>query len=424
MEEKMIFSEYQERIFKRNLDVIQALQQGLTPKEVAKSFHLSLATVYNIRALVHKSGSVRSLVPKSKAPKTKPIYDSVIISLIDKVREETGFGAEKIYDYLVDHSAQYNLDPAVIPRTRKIHQILKDQGKITQRISKQNIYKPDYYHTRRTEKPNDIVEVDIKSDHYLEKKPVIVHAIIDICSKVTTVNVDHPQTAGAAALNLIEHIYQWGLPRVIKTDNDMIFLGQIEGASLGLFTRLCLFLGSEHICIPVHSPRWNPFIESFFNTWDREFFNHTYHFGRDALVQGNRGFLIRYHSKRSHQGLKKRDHNPDKIKFPQTFHQQYAPINYPSWDKKELIQLIKNSSIPLVKGKVSFIRKLPETGAIRFKGNQFTLPKSFSGMMIKGSIEVDPTKSPFKVKFYYRDHVICQSHYHLQKYDVKSLRKF
>jgi hypothetical protein len=134
--------------------------------------------------------------------------------------------------------------------------------------------------------------------------------------------------------------------------------------------------------------------------------------------------LIRYHSKRSHQGLKKRDHNPDKIKFPQTFHQQYAQINYPSWDKKELIQLTKNSSIPLVKGKVSFIRKVPEIGVIRFKGNQFTLPKSFSGMMIKGSIEVDPAKSSFKVKFYYRDHLICQSHYHLQKYDVKSLRKF
>ena len=420
----MIISEYQERIFKRNLDVIKALEQGLTPKEVAKSFHLSLAMVYKIRELAKKSGSVRSLVPKSKAPKTKPIYDSVVISLIDKVREETGFGAEKIYDYLVDHSAQYKIDPAVIPRTRKIHKILREQGKISQRISKQNIYKPDYYHTRRTEKPNDILEVDIKSDHYLEKKPVIVHGIIDICSKVTTVNVDYPQTAGAAALNLIDHIYQWGLPRVIKTDNDMIFLGQIEGASFGLFTRLCLLLGSEHIFIPVHSPRWNPFIESFFNTWDREFFNHTHHFGRDALVQGNRGFLIRYHTKRSHQGLKKLDHNPDKIKIPQTFHQQYATINYPSWDKEELIQLIKNGSIPLVKGKISFIRKVPETAILRFKGNQFTLPKSFSGMMIKGSIEVDPPKSPYKVKFYYRDHIICQSHYHFQKYDVKSLRKF
>jgi hypothetical protein len=424
MEEKMRISEYQERIFKRNLDVIKALEQGLTPKEVAKSFHLSLATVYNIRRLASESGSIRCLVPKSKAPRTKPIYDVVITSLIGKVREETGFGAEKIYDYLVDHSAQYSIDPALIPKTRKIHQILKEQGKINPRISKQNIYKPDYYLTRRTDKPNDIVEVDIKSDHYLEKKPVIVHAIIDICSKVTTVNVDHPQTTAAAALNLIDHIYQWGLPSVIKTDNDMIFLGQVEGASFGLFTRLCLLLGSEQIFIPVHSPRWNPFIESFFNTWDREFFNHTHHFGRDALVQGNRGFLIRYHSKRSHQGLKKRAHNPDKIKFPQTFHQQYAQINYPSWYKEELIQLINNSSIPLVKGKVSFIRKLPETGVIRFKGNQFRLPKSFSGMMIKGSIEVDPAKSPFKVKFYYRDHVICQSHYHVQKYDVKSLGKF
>jgi hypothetical protein len=424
MEETMKISKYQERTFKRNLDVIKALENGLTPKEVASSFHLSLATVYNIRALSNKSGGIRALLPKSKAPKSKSQPDPLLVSLINGIREETGFGSEKIYDYLLEHSDQYQIDPTQIPRSRTIHKILKAQGKIIQRISRQNTYRPDYYQTRCTETPNNIIEVDIKSDHYLEKKPVIVHGSIDISSKVTSVNVHLPQSAMAAGLHLIEHIYQWGVPRVVKSDNDLVFIGQVEGSSFGLFTRLCLFLGVEQICIPVHSPRWNPFIESFFNTWDREFFNHTYHYGRDALVQGNRGFLNRYHTKRSHQGLKKHVNNPEKIKFPQAFHQRYAQIIYPSWEKEDLVHRIKTNQIPLTKGRFSFIRKVPESGIVRFKGNQFKIPTSFSGMMIKATIEVDPNVHPYKINFYYRDHRICQAKYHLKKYDVTKLGKF
>jgi hypothetical protein len=40
MEEKMGLTVFQERIFKRNLDVIKSLEQGLTAQEVAKSFNI------------------------------------------------------------------------------------------------------------------------------------------------------------------------------------------------------------------------------------------------------------------------------------------------------------------------------------------------------------------------------------------------
>jgi hypothetical protein len=424
MEEMMKLSQYQERTFKRNLDVIQALEHGFSAREVARNFHLSLATVYNIRAAATQSGGLRALIPKSKAPKSKPQVDPLVIGLIDTVREQTGFGAEKICDYLLEHARQYQLDPAEIPGSRMIHKILKSKGRILPRLATRQIYKPDYYHTRSTDKPNDIVEVDIKSDHYLEKKPVIVHGSIDISSKVTSVLVNLPQTAEAAALNLLEHLYHWGMIRVVKTDNDMVFIGQVEGSSFGLFSRLCLFLGIEHICIPVHSPRWNPFIENFFGTWDREFFNFTYHCGHDKLVHENHDFLVRYHTERSHQGLKKNANNPDRIKFPEAFHLHYGEINYPVHDKEELIHRIKTNTIPLCKGRISFIRKVPKSGVIRFKGNQFKVPTSFSGMMIKGTIEVDPENHPFPVNLYYREHKMVQAEYKIQRYDVKRLGKF
>ncbi|MFQ6119840.1 MAG: helix-turn-helix domain-containing protein [Methanosarcinales archaeon] len=417
-------SNYQDRIFQRNLEMIRALEQGFSPKQVAEMFQISVATVYNIRKKTNQAGGINALIPKSKAPKTKPAKDPMIIQLILSTRQDTDFGAEKIYDFLLANSAEYKIDPDQIPKPRTIHNILKEHGKIVHKTPQKKKFKPDYYHTRRTQRPNDIIEVDIKTDHYLEKRPVIVNGTIDICSKVATASIDTSKTALNAALNLIEHIYQWGLPQFVKTDNDMAYIGQIEGSSFGLFTRLCLLLGLEHTFIPIHSPRWNPFIESFFSSWDTEFFNRIHHLGWDALIQGNRGYIRRYNNQRSHQGLKKLSHNPDKIKFPKAYHQRYAQINFPSWKKQDLINLVKKESIPLVKGRVSFIRKIPQTGILKFKDNQFNIPKSFSGTIIKGTIFVDPDQNPFKVVFYFREHEIKMSHYYLKRYDIRALKKF
>jgi hypothetical protein len=261
------------------------------------------------------------------------------------------------------------------------------------------------------------VEIDIKSDHFLQKKPVIVNGCIDICSKVVTLNIDKTMSTENAALNFIEHIYQWGLPNKAKTDNDMVFMGQVEGSAFGLFTKLCLFLGIEQFFIPIRRPKWNPHIERFFRTWDKEFFTRIYHCGWDALVLGNRGFVHRYLAERSHQSLKKLTNNTEKIKFPKQFHQQHAEIKLPTWTKHELVELVKKKNIPLVEGKVSFVRRVPESGVLQFKQNQFNIPKSYSSMMIKGTILVQPNQNKFEVELYFREHKLTSSTYYLKTYN-------
>lgn len=408
-------TEYQNRIFSRNFKIIEALKQGQAPKLVASSFGISEAMVYNIRKKDEKGG-ITALMPKSKAPKTKPTWNSQIIQLILKVRQDTGYGAEKIYDYLVAQAPTLGIETSQIPKARMMHNILKEHGQIAKIPSKKKIHKPDYYHTRTKTHPNDILEVDMKTDHFLESRPVIVNGTIDICSKVVSVSIADSQSTENAILNLVEHVYQWGLVNKIKTDNDMAYIGQVEGSSFGLFTKVCLLLGIEQIFIPVHRPRWNAHIERFFRTWDDDFFKRIYHHGWDALIQGSRGFTQRYLTERSHQGLKKLLNNSEKIKFPQQYHQKYADIKLPNINKEDLIELIKNKDIPLAEGNVLFIRKVPETCIVKFKQNQFVIPKSFVGMMIQATIFVQTNRKQFDVDIYFRDHKITSAKYMIKQY--------
>jgi len=407
---------YKDSTFNRNLGVLNSLEQGLSPEEVANSFNISVSTIYRIRKLA-KHGGIYSIAPKSKAPKTKPERDKLVIKFLLDIRRKIGFGSEKIYDYLIRHSIKFGLDKDKIPKPRTIHNILRQKGYIKVYKSGKRLYKPDYYKTRAKNIPNHIVETDMKIDHYLEKKPVIVNGYIDICSKVITVGISGSKTTENSLLNLIEHVYRWGLPSIIKTDNDMCYLGQIEGSSFGKFTRFCLYLGIKQIIIPIHSPRWNPFIERFFRTWDENVFNRSYHNDRADLKQKNNEFVEFYLTDRSHQGLRDLPNNPDKIKMPAEYHQRYAKIIKPISSRKNLIQLVKSLNIPIVKGVFSFIRKLPESGIIKFKQNKFYIPKSYVGMMIKGTVFVEPDKDHFKVEFYFREHKIVSSVYNLKKYE-------
>lgn len=408
----MKITDYQDATLRRNLEIIKALEQKIPPPEIARALGISLATVYNVRKKAESQG-LSALTPKSRAPKTKKERDPLVVNLILQIRRDTGFGAEKIHDCLIE---KFGLKEAEIPKERTIHTILKEHGEITQRRAQKPFDKPDFYNTRSKKAPNYILEVDMKTDHYLEKRPVIVHGVIDICSRVVTAEVNGFQTAEYACLTLLEHVYRWGTANIVKTDNDMAHIGQPEGTNFGLFSRLCLYLGMEQLFIPIRQPRWNPHIESFFRSWDREFFNQIYHHGWDALIQGNRGFIQRYLTERSHQGVKKLPHNPEKIKFPQAYHEKHANPSFPKLPKEILVALIRNNQIPLVEGKISFIRRVPEDGVIHFKQNHFEIPKSYIGTMVKGTIFVTPREKDLKVEFYFKEHQIKTAIYAHKKY--------
>ncbi len=415
-------SEYQRRIFQRNLEMTQALQEGAPKTEVANRFDLSLRTVYTIWNHLQEGG-IAALIPESKAPKTKPMHDDRIIQLILSIRKETGYGAIKIYDMLQTYQAQYQLDNIPLPSPRSIHNILRANHCVmtSKKTAPRRKKIPDHYLIRNTQKPAHILEADMKADHYLEKQPLIVNGIIDICSKVVTTRAGNSQGTLDAILTLIDHVYEYGIPGIVKTDNDMAFLGQVKGTSFGLYTRLCLYLGIEQILVPIRKPRWKPFIERFFRTWDEDFFTRYQHPDWDCFQEAHLSYINKYNTQRPHQGLKEALCNVNKIVIPNQFHQQYASIRKPDIDKEELIRLLQATTFPLVGGQLSFIRRLAKSGIIEFKGNEFHLPIDYQGKMIKGTIYIDPNQSTHKVDFYFKDQKIKTDKYRYKVYKINEL---
>jgi hypothetical protein len=415
-------SEYQQRIFQRNLKVIQALQEGTPKTEVTRRFRLSRRSIYYIWSHFH-DGGVSALIPENKAPKTKPEYDALIIQLILSIRDQSGYGAQKIHDELQTHRGKYQLDNIPLPSARSIHHILRANHRISvsRKSSLRRKRTPDHYQLRDTQKPGMTLEADMKTDHYLQKRPLIINGIIDICSKVASTRTGSSQGTLDATLTLIDHVYEYGIPQIVKTDNDMVYIGQVKGTSFGLYTRLCLYLGIEQVVVPIRKPRWKPFIERFFRTWDEDFFTRQSFPDWDCFDESHLHYMNKYNTQRPHQGLKEALCNTGTLVIPNQFHQQYAVLRKPAIAKDELIRQLQKKSFPLLRGQLTFIRRLPNTAIIDFKGNQFHLPEKYQGKMIKGTIHIEPNQDANKVDFYFKDQKIKTGEYRYKAYKIKEL---
>lgn len=410
----MGLSTYQKRLLDRNIKVIVRTEEGISPSDVAREYNISIATVYNIQKTFREQ-KVKGLIPKDKIPLHRPERLPEVEAVILYIRNGTNLGAEKIYDILVSEHDKYGINLNDIPHSRTIHSILQQNGRIIKSKIKTRVRTPDFYHIRDIEHPCQIAEMDIKSDHYLMGTPVNLIAAMDISSKIITSKPYPCQTSHNISLILISYVCKYGIPRILKSDNGSPFSGKIDDPSFGTFTKLALFLGIEHLFIPIHEPKWNTFIERFFCSWDKEFWNINHFRSYEELLQKHREFMDHYLTRRPHQGLRKSNCNSDHIKIPLQFFDKYATPHYPKMSRKAITKLLDNHKIPITKGKVSFLRRVPKSGLISFKGHKIEVPKSLVGQVVKGTVFVEPGENSYKMAIYFHDMHIKETLYRTER---------
>ena len=398
----MGLSAYQKRLLDRNIKIIVRLEEGTSPFDVAKEYNVSVATVYNIQK-AFKEQKIKGLIPNDKIPLHRPQRLPDVEATTLYIRDKTNLGAEKIYDILVSEHDKYGINLCDIPHSRTIHSILQQNGRIIKPKIKTKVRTPDFYRVKDIEHPGQTVEMDIKSDHYLKGIPVNLIAAIDISSKVVTGEPYPCQTSQNVSLILISHVCSYGIPYILKTDNGAASSGKIDDPSFGIFTRLALFLGIEQVFIPIHEPKWNTFIERFFGTWDKEFWNINYFRSYEELFRKHCEFIDYYLKRRPHQGLRKSKCNSDHTKIPLQFFDKYATPRYPEMSWKALTNLLSNHKIPITKGKVSFLRRVPKSSIVSFKGHKIKVPDSLIGQVVKGTVFVEPGESTYKMALYFHD---------------------
>ena len=192
-----------------------------------------------------------NLEDESRKPKT--IHKKITKEIEEKIifiRNKTGFGAEKIENFVeISHWS--------INKILKKHKLTEPTKRKKKRIK---------YIRFQRDHPNSLWQID-HSQQKIKDKWVI--SVVDDCSRKSLAFAVTNVVTTDIVINLIDDLIKiYGKPKQILTDN---------GSAYGLkskhsrFDRRCRKRGIEHIRGTVHSPTTQGKVERLFQTFKREF---------------------------------------------------------------------------------------------------------------------------------------------------------
>jgi transposase-like protein len=223
------------------------------------------------------------LMDESRKPKT--IHRKITADMeteVIKLRKETGWGEDKITDFVeIGHTS--------------INKILNRNGLTNPNPRRRKRIK---YIRWQRKHPNSLWQMDV-SDQKIKDK--YCFAVIDDCSRYCLGLFALNRISTSIITKLLDDIIKiHGKPREFLTDNGQIFgLRSVHSK----FDRWCRKRDIKHIRTAIHSPTTSGKIERFFQTLDREL-----RFCRDA-----EHFKMRYNHFRPHTSLERK--TPSSVYF-------------------------------------------------------------------------------------------------------------
>ncbi|MDP2628752.1 MAG: DDE-type integrase/transposase/recombinase [Nanoarchaeota archaeon] len=225
------------------------------------------------------------LTDKSKRPKTiHTKINSEIEEKIRKIRKQTGWGEDKISDFIP------NISHKIVNKVLNKHGLTNPNPNRKKRIK---------YIRWQREHPNSLWQMDT-SDQKIEGK--YCFAVIDDCSRYCVGLFALNSVSTNIIIQILDALFKFhGKPREILTDNGSIFGLKSKHSK---FDRALNRRGIRHIRTAIHSPTTSGKIERFFQTLDKEF----PFCNKDAEL-----FRMRYNHFRPHTSLKRK--RPAEIYF-------------------------------------------------------------------------------------------------------------
>jgi transposase InsO family protein len=225
------------------------------------------------------------LTDKSKRPKTihtklTPEIEEKVI----KIRNKTGWGENKICDFIPDISHK------IVNKILNKHHLTKPNPNRRKQIK---------YIRWQREHINSLWQMDI-SDQKIKDK--YCFAVIDDCSRYCIGLFALNRMSTNSIIQILDILFKiHGKPREILTDNGNIFGLKSKHSR---FDRALNRRGIKHIRTAIHSPTTSGKIERFFQTLDKEF----QFCNKDAEL-----FRMRYNHFRPHTSLERK--SPAQVYF-------------------------------------------------------------------------------------------------------------
>ena len=349
--------------------MVSLVRRGKSLRAVARRFGVSHNTVkfWVARAAGQRLDRVdwsgRPRGPRRPANKTPGEQEAVVLNLRRELKQSDlgECGARAIHAELLARGA------AAPPTVRTIGRILERRGELDGR-----------YRVRRPPPPRGWYLPEVAAGRAeLDSFDLVEGLVIEGGQEVEVLNGKslHGGLAASCPLPkveaktvmtcLLEHWRECGLPGYAQFDNDTRFQGPHNYPdAVGRVIRVCLSLGVVPVFAPPRDPGFQAVIENFNGQWQAKVWTRFRHASLSDLQTRSDKYIAAYRRRAAE-------------KIAQAPPRGGVPENW----RFQLTQPLR--------GKIIFLRRTSETGAVRLLGRDFVVDDSWLHRLVRAEVDAD-----------------------------------
>jgi len=344
----------------------------------------------------YKEHGLRGLEDRSRAPKRiwRRTPESTVKTILDLRKELeshrtkrsafSGIGPEVINWELKQRHARH------VPSLSTIARILRRHDKTEKKRPKGDRLK-EPYPSFKPQKIGELHQTDLVGPRFLRGPNGITRFYsfhtVDVAGHTASAN----QFPDKRTLSLCKHLVaSWsflGLPRISQMDNEMSATGGGRYPySLSQVIRLHLLLGIHLVFIPQGEPGRNASVESFNALWQARVLGRHHCPTLSHLRKTTGQFLRYYHYEKPHRALTQEKHGTRFSGILRDHHWRSLRHLPKEFSLQRYVDSAGHLSIPLAKGKLSYIRKVDSHGKIELNGSTYFIREKLEGQYVVGTI--------------------------------------
>jgi transposase len=355
--------------------MVAAYRAGGSLREVAKNFGETKSTVQRWVAFAHgkrfdridfhdkKSG------PKKPKNKSTAKLEKRVRQLRKHLKEKSvlgHYGADAIRDEMLRRGDRD------VPTTRTIGNILKRNGMLDSRTRvRRPAPPPGWYLPGLQQRKHELDSFDIIEGLYLHGGQEVQFLNgISLHGKLLHSMAMGAVTAENTVLALIEHWKQFGLPRYVQFDNDMVFQGPRKPNAIGKVIRLCLSLK----VIPVFA---TPYEQGF----------------QGKIERFNRELQEKFWRRKQFKNIKEIERRLAEYVQAHRLAHQAEIVTAPG--RRPFPKRWQRDDAKSSRGKMIYLRRTDGSGRVRFLEREFLVSKHWINRLVRAEVDLDEGKVHF-----------------------------
>jgi len=228
--------------------------------------------------------------------------------------------------------------------------------------------RPRYRPHPPAEYPNAIHATDIITRWITGGTVIQAFHTVDVYSNDVASTIRANKTAADACQHLLNTWKTLGIPDLAQFDNESAFSGGRYARQISQVVRLCLSFGIPVLFTPLNEADYNWPVETFNALWAKQFWNRHHFSRRGDVPRVQRSFLEWY---RTEYVAPRQSDTPARLRRGHRIRRLPAP-----WADQI------PDPLPLCAGQIHAVRRVDETGAVRFLNEPIPVGKRYAGRYV------------------------------------------